>query len=128
MCNVSSELKEIKMQSCVIFRITSQRKTRGNPNFGRKDNAPTLATNNSTPVANTPTLAANLSNSVTTTAPAPMSSNLEATLPAAPANVAIPRSSNLLATPVEVVEREDFGRDKDLKTLLKHLQPKAFKG
>ena len=29
---------------------------------------------------------------------------------------------------MEVAEREDFGRDKDLKTLLKHLQPKAFKG
>ena len=26
-----------------------------------------------------------------------------------------------------MAEKEDFGRDKDLKTLLKHLQPKAFK-
>ena len=29
---------------------------------------------------------------------------------------------------MEVFKREDFGRDKDLKTLLKHLHPKAFKG
>ena len=99
----------------------SQRKTRGNPNFERKCSAPTLAINNSTLVANTPTLAANLPNSTTTTALAPMSSNPKATLPTAPANVAIPRSSNLLVAPMEVAEREDFGRDKDLKTLLKHL-------
>ena len=73
-------------------------------------------------------MATNIPNSTIATTTAPMSSNLKATLPIAPANVAIPRSSNLLATPVEVAEREDFGRDKDLKTLLKHLQPKAFKG
>ena len=29
---------------------------------------------------------------------------------------------------VEVVENPDFGRDKELKALLKTLQPKAFKG
>ena len=57
-----------------------------------------------------------------------MSSNSVVTLPTALANVAIPKSSNLLAAPMEVGKREDFGRDKDLKTLLKHLQPKAFKG
>ena len=27
-----------------------------------------------------------------------------------------------------LTEKKDFGRDKDLNTLLKHLQPKAFKG
>ena len=27
-----------------------------------------------------------------------------------------------------MTEREDFGRDKDLRTLLKNLQPKSFKG
>ena len=58
----------------------------------------------------------------------PMSSNPTPTLPIALAIATIPRSSNLLAAPMEVAKREDFGRDKDLKTLLKHLQPKAFKG
>ena len=57
-----------------------------------------------------------------------MSSNPAANVPIALDIVAIPRSSNLLATPMEVAKREDFGRDKDLKNLLKHLQPKAFKG
>ena len=106
----------------------SQKKTRGNPNFGRRANAPTPTVNNSTPIVNNPTMAANIYNLATTTTPSSVSSNPEATLPIAPANVAIPRRSNLLATPVYVAEREDFGRDKDLKTLLKHLQPKAFKG
>ena len=99
----------------------SQRKTIGNPNFGRRNNAPNPAVNNFTPATNTPTMAANIPNLATTTAPAPVSSNPEATLPTALANVAIPRSSNLLATLVEVAEREDFGRDKNLKNLLKHL-------
>ena len=100
----------------------SQRKMRGSPSFGRQDNAPTPIVNNSTLVDNTPNTTANIPNS------APVSSNLEATLPIAPANVANPRSSNLLDAPVEVAKREDFGRDKYFKTLLKHLQPKAFKG
>ena len=106
----------------------SQRKTRGNFNFGRKDNAPTLVANNSSPIANTLTMAANIPNSATATAPALVSLTSKATLPLAPANVANPRSSNLLDTPMEVAKKEDFGRDKDLKTLLKHLEPKAFKG
>ena len=99
----------------------SQRKTKGNPNLGRRDNASTPAVNKPIPATNTPTMAANIPNSAIATAPALLSSNLEATLPPAPANVAIPRSSNLLATLMEVAKREDFGRDKDLKTLLKHL-------
>ena len=57
-----------------------------------------------------------------------MSSNPVATLPIAPAIAATLRSSSLIAAPMEVAKREDFGRDKDLKTLLKHLQSKAFKG
>ena len=105
-----------------------QRKTKGNPNFGRRNNAPTSVVNNSILAANTPTKTANLPNAATTTTPTHVSSNLAATLPSAPANVAIPRRLNHLAAPVEVAEREDFGRDKDLKTLLKHLQSKAFKG
>ena len=106
----------------------SQRKTRGNPNFGKKGNAPTPAVNNSIPFANTPTTTANIPNLAIVIAPTPMSSNPTPTLPTARAIAAIPRSSNLLAAPMEVVEREDFGRDKDLKTLLKHLELKAFKG
>ena len=99
----------------------SQRKTRGNLNFGRKDNAPAPNVNNSTLVANTPTLATTPPNSATATTLAPMSSNPQATLPTAPANVENPGSSNLLANPIGMAEKEDFGRDKDLKTLLKHL-------
>ena len=106
----------------------SQRKTRGNPNFGRKGNALAPTTNNSTLIANTPPLVATIPNSTTTTTPAPMSSNPKPTLPIAPAHVPIPRSLNLLVALMEVAKKEDFGRDKDLKTLLKHLQPKAFKG
>ena len=106
----------------------SQRKTRGNPNVGRRANAPTPIINISTPLVNNPTMAANISNLVATTALALVSSNPEATLPTAPANVAIPRRSNLLTAPMEVAEREHFGKDKDLKTLLKYIQPKAFKG
>ena len=99
----------------------SQRKTRGNPNFGRRNNAPTLAVNNSMPIVNNPTMVANIPNLAATTTPTPMSSNPEATLPTTPAIAAIPRSSNPLAALMEVAKREDFGRDKDLKTLLKHL-------
>ena len=110
------------------FRIMSQRKTRGNPNFGRRNNAPIPAVNNSTPIVNNPAMAANISNLAATTAPALVSSNSEATFLTTPANVENPGSSNLLANPMGINEKEDFGRDKDLKTLLKHLQPKAFKG
>ena len=66
-------------------------------------------------------MAANIPNSAIAIATAPVSSNPEATLPIAPVNVAISRSSNLLAAPMEVAKIENFGRDKDVKTLLKHL-------
>ena len=56
----------------------SQRKTRENPNVGRRVDAPTLAVNNSTPVVNNPTMATNIPNSVATTAPTLVSSNLKA--------------------------------------------------
>ena len=79
-------------------------------------------------VINNPTMATNISNLAATTTPAPISSNPKATLPTTLANVANVGSSNLLANPIGMAEKEDFGRDKDLKTLLKHLQPKAFKG
>ena len=84
------------------FRIISQRKTRGNPNFGRRDNASTPAVNNSTSTAKAPTMAANTPKLATARATALVSFNLEATLPTAPTNVAVPRSSNLLAAPMEV--------------------------
>ena len=75
----------------------SQRKTRGNPNFGRRANAPTPAINNSTPAVNNPTMATNNPNSADPMALAPMSSNPKATLPIASANVGNPGSSNNLA-------------------------------
>ena len=74
----------------------SQRKTKGNLNFGRRDNAPSPAVNNYTSATNTPTMATNIPNSTI----APVSSNLEATLPVAPTYAAIPRSSNLIAAPL----------------------------
>ena len=105
-----------------------QRNTKENPNFGRRYNAPTPVVNNSMPVVNNPTMAASIPNLAATTTPAPVSSNLEATLPRAPNNVENLGSSNLLANPIGMAEKEDFGRDKYLKTLLKNLQPKSFKG
>ena len=106
----------------------SQWKTRGNPNLGRKANAPTPIVNNSTPTANVSALVANIPNSTNVTAPPPISSNPVAPSPIALAIAAIPQSSNPMVALMQVIEREDFGRDKNLKTLLKHLQPKAFKG
>ena len=73
-------------------------------------------------------MAANIPNLTTPTSPTLVSSNPEATLPTSLANVGNLGSSNILAYPIGMAEKEDFGRDKDLKTLLKHLQPKAFKG
>ena len=104
-----------------------QQKTRGNPNLGRKTNAPTSAVINSTPTANVFAPIADIPNSANVTTPPPISSNPAAPSPTAPTIVVVPRSSNLMAGPMEVVEKEYFGRDKDLKTLLKHLQPKVFK-
>ena len=108
--------------------IMSQQMARGNPNLGRKVNAPTLVVKNSTLLTNAPTQVANIPNSAAITTPTPMSSNPATTLPTALAIAAIPRSSSLIDAQMEVVEREDFGRDKDLKTLIKHLQREAFKG
>ena len=119
--------KRVEILFC-CFRIMSQQKTRGNPSFGKKANVPNLAVSISNLVANVSTPVTNIPNSAIVPTSTPMSSNPAATLLAAHAIVAIPRSSNLLDAPVEVAEREDFRRDKDLKTLLKHLQPKAFKG
>ena len=65
-----------------------QQKTRGNPNFGKKANVPNLAVNISNLAANVFAPFANIPNSTTLIAPTPMSSNLAATLPIAPAIVA----------------------------------------
>ena len=41
---------------------------------------------------------------------------------------ASPASSNLLLDSIDSSNLEDFGKDKDMKNLLKTLQPKAFRG
>ena len=105
----------------------SQTNTRGNPSFGKKANVPTPTVKISNSATYVYAPVPYIPNSTTLPAPTPMSSNPVATLPIAPAIVAIPRSSNLIVAPMEVAKKEDFGRDKDLNTLLKHLQPKAFK-
>ena len=104
----------------------SQRRTQGNPNPRRTINVqppPIRIPNegNPQPVVDTP-------NSMTTPAPAPASSNPTANLPPTPAIVTTLGSSNPTATPMEVAEKEDFGRDRNVKTLLKNLQPKSFSG
>ena len=99
----------------------SKKRTRGNPNFGRKDNAPTPVVKNSTPIVNTCLHAIRIPTLATAIATTLVSSNPEVTLPTPLANVTIPRSSNLLSAPMEVAKREEFGRDKDLKIVLKHL-------
>ena len=58
-----------------------------------------------------------------TTTTAPMNA-----MPANPTLATTPRSSNLVLNQVENPAIEDFGRDKDLKNLLKKPQPKAFIG
>ena len=45
-----------------------------------------------------------------------------------PPLVVAPRSSKLIFAHLDNPAIEDFGRDKDLKNLLKNLQPKAFTG
>ena len=45
-----------------------------------------------------------------------------------PPLAATPGSSSLIPTQVDNPANEDFGRDKDLKNLLKNLEPKAFIG
>ena len=104
----------------------SQRRTQGNPNPRRTANVqppPVSIPNegNPQPVVETP-------NSTTTTALAPASSNPTANLPPTLAIVTTLGSSNPTTTPMEVAENKDFGRDRNLKTLLKNLQPKSFSG
>ena len=97
----------------------SQRRTRGNPNpRGIVNVQPSPV---SIPNEGNPQPAVENPNSTTTSARAPTSSNPTANLPPTPAIVTTPGSSNPTTTPMEVAEREDFGIDKDLNTLLKHL-------
>ena len=104
----------------------SQRRTQGNPNPRRNANVqPPIV---SIPNEDTPQPAVDTPNTATTVAPAPASSNPTANLPITPAIVTTPESSNLAANPMEVAVKEDFGRNRNLKTLLKNLQPKAFFG
>ena len=103
-----------------------QQKTRGNPNFGRKANVPNPTIDISNPAANISSSTIDITSLATVVAPTPTSSNPTANLPIAPAIVITCGSSNLIATPMEEAVKEDFGRDRKLKTLLKNLQPKAF--
>ena len=104
----------------------SQQRTQGNHNPRGTVNVQPLP--ESIPSEDNPQLAVETPNSTTTVAPARAPSNPIANLPVAPAIVTTPGSSNPTATPMEVAEKEDFGRDRNLKTLLKNLQPKAFSG
>ena len=97
----------------------SQQRTQGNPNPRRTANVqpPPI----SIPNEGNPQPAVETPNSTTTTTLAPASSNPTANLPIAPAIVTTLESSNPAAIPMEVAEKEDFGRDRNLKTLLKNL-------
>ena len=58
------------------------------------------------PVVDNPTMAANISNSAATTALAPVSSNPEATLPTALANLKNQGSLKLLANSIEMAKKK----------------------
>ena len=96
----------------------SQKRKHGNPNFGRRANLPNPDANIFNPVASTPNLVV----------PTPTTSTPLASLQTPPAIAITPSSSSLDTTPLEAVITEEFGRDKDLKNLLKYMQPKAFTG
>ena len=89
----------------------SQRRNSKNPSFGRKANVPNPATNIFNPIADTPN-----STTLTLATSTPLT-NLQTSLA-----IAITHgSSSLETTPLETILKENFGRDKDLKNLLKHL-------
>ena len=99
---------------------------RGNPNFGRKDNVPNLAVNNSTPIANVFAPVADIPNSANVTTLPPISSNPAVLLLAALVMAAIPQSSNPMVAPMEVVEREDFEKRQGLKDSSQTPSAKSF--
>ena len=101
------------------FIVMSQRKTRGNPNLRRTTRVPpTIA---GTPTEDVPQPAVGTPNSTAT-------ATAVTTLPPNPMVAASLGSSNLLLDSTESSNLEDFGKDKDMKNLLKTLQPKAFRG
>ena len=97
----------------------SQRKTRGNPNPRRTTRVPpTIA---SIPNEDIPQPAIGTPNSTAT-------ATVVTTIPTNPMVTSSPGSSNLLLDSIDSSNLEDFGKDKDMKNLLKTLQPKAFRG
>ena len=95
----------------------STRRTRGNPNPRRIANVP--PPNVSIPNEDAPQPTIETPSSTTTVAPIhALATNL--------ALAATFGSSSLILNQVDTPIIEDFGRDKDLKNLLKNLQPKAF--
>ena len=97
----------------------SQRRTQGNPNFKRAANVPPLAV--SIPNVNIPQLVVGTPNSTTTTVPVPATSTPISVIPINPTLVATLGSSNLVLNSIDNLAIEHFGRDKDLKNLLKNL-------
>ena len=97
----------------------SQRKTQGNPNSRRAVKIPPPVA--STPNDDIPQPAIGTPNSTTT-------ATAVTTIPANPIITASPRSSNLILDSTDSSSLKDFGKDKDMKNLLKTLQPKAFIG
>ena len=111
----------------------SQRKTRGNPRHGRTTNVPSPAMDAPNPAISVPNPTTDNSNSATTIAPTPIvptpgASTPIVTIPTVPAIAITLGNPNLAPDSVVVPAIEDFGRDRNLKTLLKILQPKAFTG
>ena len=97
----------------------SQRKTRGNPNLRRTTRVPpTIA---GTPTEDIPQPAVGTPNSTAT-------ATVVTAIPTNQMVTSSPGSSNLLLDSIESSNLKDFGKDKDMKNLLKTLQPKAFRG
>ena len=106
-----------------VFRIMSQRRTQRNPNPRRTTNVPpppiSIPHGTMQPAIDTP-------NSTTTIAIVPTSSTPIIVMPVNPTLEEIIGISNVVLNLIDNPVIEDFGRDKDLKNLLKNLQPKAF--
>ena len=103
----------------MIFRIISKQKTQGNPNPRRIANVP--PPNLSIPNKGTPQPTIGTSKSTNTEAPVnamPVNPTLATTL----------GSSKLVLNLTNNLAIENFGRYKNLKNILKNLQPKAFIG
>ena len=97
----------------------SQRRTQGNPNPRTTANVPPPTVDISTESA--PHLVVGTPNSTTIAAPVPTFSTPITTLPENPTLAATLGSSTLVLNSIDYPAIEDFGRDKDLKNLLKNL-------